>query len=53
MTDVRVSAINRVLYFTIPEQRIVYKAMKMYLEKHPENQDAQIIKEDFYRQSFE
>lgn len=53
MSKLQVSAIGRVYYFTIPEQRVIYKAIKMYLEENPNSEDAQIIKDDFYRESFE
>ncbi len=53
MNSTRVSVLNRVLYFTIPEQKIVYNAMKMYLERHPESLDAKGIRDDFYRETFE
>lgn len=47
------SVVGRIYYFTIPEQRVIYHAIKMYMEKYPNNKEAQIIREDFYREKFE
>ena len=48
-----VSCLNRVLYFNIPEQRTIFKAIKVYLENNPEDKNAQIIYNDFYREQFD
>ena len=51
--DPYISVISRVLYFNIPEQRIIFQAIKMYLEHNPEDEKAKIIYNDFYREQFD
>jgi hypothetical protein len=47
-----VSCLNRVLYFSIPEQRTIFKAIRVYLENNPEDENAKVIYKDFYREQF-
>lgn len=44
---------NRALYFSIPEQKIIYHAVKMYIEKNPGLDSADDILRDFYKETFD
>lgn len=46
------SALGRVLYFTMNEQRVIFESIRLYLELNPDSQEAKTIYEDFYRNSF-
>jgi hypothetical protein len=46
------SALNRVLYFSIPEQKIIFKCIAEYLKIDPENENARTVYEDFKRDSW-
>lgn len=46
------SAINRVLYFSIPEQKIIFTCISEYLKINPDNEYAKSVYEDFKRDSW-
>ena len=47
------SALGRILYFTMKEQEIIYRAVDEYVQKNPElaSVSEEILK-DFYRNHF-
>lgn len=53
MTRQLFSSMNRAMYFSIPEQKVIYHAVKMYLEKYPDSNDVDDILTDFHRESFD
>lgn len=53
MTKQLISAMNRAMYFSIPEQKVIYDALKIYLEKNPDSTHVEGILKDFYRESFD
>jgi hypothetical protein len=53
MSEQLFSAMNRALYFSIPEQKVIYYAIKQYLEQYPDSEYANSVLKDFYRESFD
>ena len=44
---------NRALYFSIPEQKVIYDAVKAYIKQYPNSEHADSVLKDFYRESFD
>ena len=48
------SALGRVLYFTMPEQEIIYRAVDEYVQRNPGvASTSEDILKDFYRRHFD
>ena len=53
MTNQLFSVMNRALYFSIPEQKVIYDAVKDYIKRYPNSESADSVLKDFYRESFD
>ena len=46
------TALPRSMYFTIPEQKIIFNCVQEYLNYKPDCEDAKKIYDDFFRESW-